>query len=97
MTTNITEEKLVELGFRKVENSVKPTYYIHDDFPYHLIGFHINQGGAYQWGVYKDCGDCGELDLIISNLSDIISYVARKSLELGKRLRSKEIKKLIDL
>jgi len=93
----ITEEKLLELGFRKVEGSVKPTYYIHDDFPYHLIGYKENTFGSRQWGAYVDCGDCGQFDLIISNLSDVIGYIAKTSVELGKRLRSKEIKKLLDL
>lgn len=96
LAKKITEEKLEELGFVKVANSVKPTFYVHEYFPYHLIGFHTNIDGAYQWAVYVDNGDCPEMNLVISNLSDIIEYIARTSRESGKRIRSKEIKKLID-
>ena len=95
---NITEEMLIELGFRKVEGSVKPTYFDHPSFFHHTIGFHENKAGHRQWAFYimPEGSDCAEMDLIVSSLFDVISYVATHSFQMGKKARSKEIKKLLD-
>lgn len=95
--TNITVDKLNELGFFKLHiaytttSSTFPVFYANDCFPNR-----IGQAKNGEWGFYVYNGVSHVIDRKLHSISGIISYIIEKSIEKGELKRSREIRNIIN-
>ena len=88
----ITEEKLIEMGFSKIEGSINPIYYEHPCLPQYWVG--MDRKGICRFKPTFDM-DAATLEQKMIYTSDLISNMVYEATEIGKQLRSKEIAELI--
>ena len=90
---DITRDKLEKMGLFKITGSANPTCFMNQKMK--DAGFFIGQDKNEKWYVYGDDGDCSNREKEIFSVKDVVFNLIRESINYGKRIRSKEIKKLI--
>ena len=101
MKTDITEEKLEEIGFVKIYASINPTYYAYTHRPIKddnlgCVGkTRIGKDMRGDWHIYSGRGDCVERGLELSMMSNVVDAIARNALILGMNKKARQMRRLL--